>query len=106
MAGLLQTSMATMRAFGLARTICVKCDKIETFKQINEDGSHSYLCRCGCTIYKFHRPDQFHSDGYFLKIFVPANRYRKNWKNLDFFEKNGYIKEEKKDEKLIYRLDK
>lgn len=104
-AGLLQVSMATMRAFGLVRTICVKCSAVETFKQINEDGSHSYLCKCGCTIYRFHKPDQFHNDSYFLKIFIPIKRYRKDWKNKDFIEKSGYKKEEK-DQKVIYRLDK
>ena len=86
--------MVTRRAFGTSRSHCKNCDKPETFKLIDGDGSHTYKCGCGCTIYRYHPPDKFHSQAYFIKVFVPEYAHRKNFKKLTVFEKKGFKKKE------------
>lgn len=90
--GFMQIILVSMRSFGTAQTFCKKCSKVETFKLIDTDGSHSYLCGCGCTIYRFHYPDDFHEKGYFVKSFVPATEYDPNYKGKNEFEKEGFHK--------------
>jgi hypothetical protein len=86
------------RATGSTNTFCLKCGKRETFKLLNDaksmraDCDHSYLCACGCTIYRFHEPDQSHETEYFVKSFIPREQYAKNYKIGKQFETNGFKK--------------
>jgi hypothetical protein len=91
-AGIFQATIAIMRAFGKIQTHCKTCGKPETFKELNDDGSHSYLCGCGCTLYRYHDPDLNHSGGYFVKFFIPRRVYDSHYKSKNALEKIGMKK--------------
>lgn len=87
-----QATLATMRAFGTMPTHCKTCGKPETFRELTDTGSHSYLCGCGCTLYKYHDPDLTHSTGYFVKFFIPRRLYDRYYKQKNALEKIGMKK--------------
>ena len=93
-AGMMQSIMITMRAFGRLQTFCKKCGREETFKILDFNGTHSYLCKCGFSLYKFHKPDEFHKKAYFLKVFIPASKYDPNHKHKSELEKIGFKRKE------------
>ena len=92
--GLMQAAVITASAFGRLQTFCKKCDSLVTFKQLDKDDgfSYSYLCKCGFTLYKFHKPDQFHKRAYYLKVFIPASKYDPQYKHKTELEKIGFKK--------------
>jgi len=102
MAGFLQAGLVMMRAFGTYPAYCKKCNQKETFKEIGADGTHTYLCGCGCTIYKYHPADEFHKSGYFIKTFISKGEYNRKHKNKDLFEKIGFEKIEQKNGIKVY----
>lgn len=68
------------RATGNAIVKCKICGQMETFKRLDLDGSHSYKCGCGCSIYRFHGKDEFNEFPFFLKSFVSKKDYISNYK--------------------------
>lgn len=59
---------------------------------IDDLGSHTYLCGCGCTIYKYCFADENHEKPYFLKTFVPKSQYNKKFAKMDKIEQLGFEK--------------
>ena len=101
-AGLIQVGIVISRSFGTSQTFCKKCGKTETFKIIDGLGSHTYLCGCGCTIYKYCLPDENHDKFYFLKTFVSKSLYNKKFKNMDKIEQLGFKKSVNKNGDVSY----
>ena len=96
--GFLQRALVSKRLFGDLTTYCKHCKKKESFKIIDGQGTHTLLCGCGCTIYRFHFPDENNKTSFFVKSFVPKKFFKKEFKDKDSFEKNGF---EKKNGKYI-----
>lgn len=89
---LIEPLIISMRACGTLQTFCKKCNRLETFKIIDQQGSHTYMCGCGCTIYRFHMADEFHRKSYFVKSFVPSTEFDPEYKSKNEFEKAGFQK--------------
>lgn len=84
--------IARKQMFNIVPTFCKKCGQKITLKFIDDFGSFTRKCGCGCEIFEHHSQDDFHVSEYFIKKFVSANSYKKNYKNLNFLEKNGFNK--------------
>lgn len=67
------------RAIGDIPAHCIICRKIETVKLLNDGKSHTYMCDCGITIYRWHELDNFHEKPFFLKSFVGKKEYKPNY---------------------------
>lgn len=93
--GLLQRIILSRQLFGEMQTRCNCCGDLETIKILDKyaDGSFTRKCGCGCAIYRFHEPDQNNEKSYFVKYYIPKNKYKKDYCKMDSFEKHGFKKE-------------
>ena len=95
--GLLQNIIRTKQLSGDLDTFCIKCKKKERINPIDDDGSYLKVCGCGCSVYKYHKPDEFHELAYFTKNFIPEHLFRRDFKKKSNLEKaliNNGFKEE------------
>ncbi len=99
---LMTVGLRTKQMLGEIKTICKKCDKVETTKfydGVSESlplGSFTKRCGCGTWIYKYHNvndfPDPNNNESYYTKAFVPVHVFDKDFKNKDSFEREGFKK--------------
>lgn len=92
--GLIQNIVVLKQMQGNIPTYCIKCRKRIIYSQFSDDGSYTKKCNCGCEINRFHKPDNYHDEPYFLKSFVSKKQYIPNYKEKDLIEKSGFVKTE------------
>lgn len=90
--GVIQRLIVSKQMFNDIPTYCKKCGQKRTLKFFGFDGSYTWKCGCGCEIFKFHDADKDNVTCYFTRNFVSKKEYRKDYKNLDDFEKAGFKK--------------
>jgi len=81
---------------GEIKTYCTRCEKLVSFRLIDTRGSFTWLCACGCSIFKYHDADKFHDEPYYTKNFIPKQLFDREFKRKDLFEKQGFKKIVKK----------
>jgi len=79
---------------GKIKTYCLKCKKERTLHFLDDEGSYTLRCDCGCEIFRYHSPDKFHEKHYFTRNFIPKSKYKKDFKEKDDLEKMGFEKKE------------
>lgn len=87
---------------GSEDVFCCRCKAKVTFKWIGKTGDHTYKCKCGVSSFKNRDEDKFHDADYSTFSFIPANRYKPNFKDLDLLEKKGFKKIVNKNGKKVY----
>jgi len=85
--GLIQKIITSKQMHGDLDTFCVKCKVKQILREFNDDGSYLRRCDCGCEIYKYHAPDEYHDKAYFTRNYIPKSCYNRNYKKLSPFEK-------------------
>jgi predicted nucleic acid-binding Zn-ribbon protein len=103
MPGIVQVMLITRQHFGTIPTYCIKCDKKVSFKMVREDSSYTQLCGCGCSLFQYHKPDEFHSTAFFTRKFIPSSKYDPTHKEKDELQKIGFSKEQKENGKTVYK---
>ena len=92
--GLIQKVITSKQMHGDLDTFCVKCKQKQVLREFGDDGSYLRRCGCGCEIYRYHAPDEFHDIAYFTRNYIPKSCYKKNYKKLNKVEKiavdNGF----------------
>jgi len=87
---------------GSEDVFCCRCKAKVTFKWIGTKGDHTFKCKCGVSSFKNRDKDKFHVSDYSTYSFIPAKKYKPNFKDLDFIEKEGYNKIIDKNGKKVY----
>jgi len=102
MTGIIQVAVITRQHFGQIATFCLRCDEIISFKVVREDGSYTQLCKCGCNLFQFHAPDEFHKNAFFTRRFISSKKYDPKMKNKHELEKIGFKKTTEKNGKVVF----
>ena len=67
------------QSLGLIPTLCEKCGRMRTFKITDSNGTFTWMCGCGCSVYRYKKDKKYYSV-----------------RHYDEFERNGFKKEGKK----------
>ena len=77
---LLLRNLIKNQALGITKTFCEECGKERTFKMTDSNGTFTWKCGCGCSVYRYKKDRKC----YLVK------HYRNE------FERNGFKKKEGK----------
>ena len=100
--GLMQVMVITRQHFGKIPTYCLRCKEKISFKIVKTDATYTQLCPCGCTIFQYHAPDEFHKTAFYTKKFIAKKNFDPNHKNKSEPERAGFKKIQEKSGKTVY----